>query len=783
MLKEDVPAPYENNNKVLITNDYGNLDYSFLEEYTTDTSTNSAGDLIVTDTSGKLDNSFLYSTNSKKANSVVITDASGLIHYNLLKASTTPTASYIPIASNTGKLNNNWLNIVSSSTGTADKDKLVLTGSNGKINNNLLNASTSPAANTIPLSDSNKKISDSWLNTTTTSKPDTILKLDNTGKIDSGVIPNGLFIPLAGGEPSGNIVIQGPNPGGSSDINTLKSKLPNFYGYAANINTDGFLIGINSQTDDSSELIIATHDNGNEPIKVIQYGGAQRYANLTPNHTITLMDANGYTTLLKLTTPTADITTGNISTLNVSGVSTLNGNVNAKSDLTVTGKTTSNGGLEVVGTSNLKGNTSVTGTLSSTGKATLNSLEVTSASTLKGALSVTGASTLTGKLTANGSIGTTSLTTSSTITSSGLITANKGVTVKGAVLDAQAGTKTTTLTATGNTTIGGTLSVTGTTTVNSGLTINNGFLTVNKRMLMTALKPSEFASSVHNNVEPIMLMTPKENGSVSNGVVTLIGGRGNTIIAGGEAGMELYDYTYNTNASGSNSDKHYGTHSTAFNNDGDHLYLIADSNVYVHTGIQANAANLKTFTFSNGGDFSIPRNASISGELTAGSISTGPLTATSVTSSGAVTGTNFTGKWAGYTQDIGTKPSITGDTWILLNNNAKIQHTTISDIISLAKDAASKTNNGYTKLPSGIIIQWGKTLIRNDTTVTINFNQPYFSTVYTVVANMQRESGTGAGGSYTRHSLNTITNTTFSVTANIESGGSNIYIHWIAVGV
>ena len=367
------------------------------------------------------------------------------------------------------------------------------------------------------------------------------------------------------------------------------------------------------------------------------------------------MDANGYTTLLKLTTPTADITTGNVSTLNVSGVSTLNGNVNAKSALTVTGKTTSNGGLEVVGTSNLKGNTSVTGTLSSTGKATLNSLEVTNASTLKGTLSVTGASTLTGKLTANGSIGTTSLTISSTITSSGLITANKGATVKGAVLDAQAGTKTTTLTATGKSTLAA---------------VDAGSTTVD-RLYFTTI--SEFNGRPKATFETIKLYNVD-----ANGTTTFIGGNGATIVGGGEAAQELYNaYNSTKNAYGDDGIYNSNNRPGAGYWSSDNLVLTADGTVYIHSNVQGNYNNRKEWIFSSNGSLTAPGNITTSGSIsasslttsgkvTSGSLDTGPITASAITSSGNISANNFTGKWNNYTNSIGTKVTPTSSSNVII---------------------------------------------------------------------------------------------------------------------
>jgi hypothetical protein len=101
--------------------------------------------------------------------------------------------------------------------------------------------------------------------------------------------------------------------------------------------------------------------------------------------------------------------------------------------------------------------TSIGATTASTGRFT--TLEAT------GDATVAGVSTLTGLLTANGGVNTTDLNASGTGTFGGLLTASNGV-------------STTTLTTSGNGTIGGTLTVTGVTLLNSAVTANDGLTVV-----------------------------------------------------------------------------------------------------------------------------------------------------------------------------------------------------------------------------------------------------------------------------------------------------------------
>ena len=111
-----------------------------------------------------------------------------------------------------------------------------------------------------------------------------------------------------------------------------------------------------------------------------------------------------------------------------------------------------------------------------------------------------------------------------------------------------------------------------------------------------------------------------------------------------------------------------------------------------------------------------------------------------------------------------------------LITDALAQHTPIIE--------QSLRTNGYVIFKSGLMIQWGRNLIKNETCSTINFSKPFLTMPYAIIANMQRESGTSVGGSYTRDALTGNMSTTgFEINAYIESGGPNIYIPWIALGL
>ena len=361
----------ELDNRVVITNDSGVVDYSLIE-MTVEGGEGNENLLVATDEVGQIDNSFLKSTNTKKANSVVITNSVGVIDYNLLKASTSPTSyslpatnrtnitynsstnkgGFIPVTNADNKLDNGWLNTAKT---VKASDKLVVTDGTGTINNNLINWTTGYATNItddkgnkdklVKTSINTGKIDDSLLKTTVTSEPDTIVKLDENGLLDKSIFRDDQFIPLTGGEPSGSIIIQGPQKANEADsetisLETLNEIMPEFYGFGANTHGDGFLIGMNGSSDQYNGLIIATHDDY-AAIKVRQYGGSNGYSGMTGGNApaskeITLMDySTGNTKLIKLTVDN-DI---------VSSTGTLQ--IKGNGESSIAGKLTVSGGIVI----------------------------------------------------------------------------------------------------------------------------------------------------------------------------------------------------------------------------------------------------------------------------------------------------------------------------------------------------------------------------------------------------------------------------------------------------
>jgi hypothetical protein len=89
----------------------------------------------------------------------------------------------------------------------------------------------------------------------------------------------------------------------------------------------------------------------------------------------------------------------------------------------------------------------------------------------------------------------------------------------------------------------------------------------------------------------------------------------------------------------------------------------------------------------------------------------------------------------------------------------------------------SLSSNGYQKLPSGLIMQWGKTISTGaDSTVSVSFPISFVSEVYSVVVTQNAGRQDGSSGTI---SVDGITITSF----NIQNGADNTGpFYWQAIG-
>jgi hypothetical protein len=103
--------------------------------------------------------------------------------------------------------------------------------------------------------------------------------------------------------------------------------------------------------------------------------------------------------------------------------------------------------------------------------------------------------------------------------------------------------------------------------------------------------------------------------------------------------------------------------------------------------------------------------------------------------------------------------------------------TWVASSLSASGFTASLSSNGYQRLPSGLIMQWGKTISTGiDSTVSVSFPISFVSEVYSVVVTQNAGRQDGSNGTI---SVDGITITSF----NIQNGADNTGpFYWQAFG-
>jgi hypothetical protein len=96
-------------------------------------------------------------------------------------------------------------------------------------------------------------------------------------------------------------------------------------------------------------------------------------------------------------------------------------------------------------------------------------------------------------------------------------------------------------------------------------------------------------------------------------------------------------------------------------------------------------------------------------------------------------------------------------------------------------NAAGNDEDGYYKLPNGLIFQWGlEENVMDNSTIGFNIN---FATCYSVVLTIVNTVSTGQTVVYIR-SQTDITPTGFTVRLKADAGGpTTVIICWMAIGV
>ena len=146
------------------------------------------------------------------------------------------------------------------------------------------------------------------------------------------------------------------------------------------------------------------------------------------------------------------------------------------------------------------------------------------------------------------------------------------------------------------------------------------------------------------------------------------------------------------------------------------------------------------------------------------------LNGTVVPGSGAVLngpGTASVGSFVLGQGHCATFLAVTGTTWQVVNSTAGLGQT--SDFL------VSMTSNGYQKLPSGLIIQWGSLTIGANTSSSVTFPIAFPANCYAITHGFLL-----SGGNFYMTGVNSITLTGFSfMNPNTGSATSE---HWIAIG-
>jgi hypothetical protein len=884
----------------VITNDSGLVDYSLID-MTVQGGEGYDNLLVSTNENGLIDYSLIDMTTGKAANKLVKTLSSGLININLLPASTTGAVNTIPkTTSSSSVLSNTWLDKTDGTDNNLDKNKVVVTDSNKQINNNLLNAtdgsSTTLANNKdkVVKTNSEGKISYNLIKNTSaggSSNANTLVKLDANGLLDSSLFRSNQFLPLTGGITTGNIIINGASPASSTvssinsttatftGIDNLKASMPYFTGISGNSYSDGFLLGMNGSSNTNNYLMLATYDEGTEPIYVRQYIGNPGYTGLTQKNSITLMDKDGYTSVNRLTV-TSDIVSSNgglrvanditstAGNLSINGSSHLNGPVRIEDDLVVAKNLDLVDGNIIINSNtsypsdpvnqtklaeelpNFSGFSSCAYTDGCLIGMNLdeNAVEDTDTYLLIATYdngnepiifrqyqswNKTGDSkqhfnsgNIQHELTLMDKAGNTTLnglTVSGITTLNDRLIANKGINIPVTgdkignssndanaplIIGSQSGLHLSfdenEISARSNGTGG-----------SSSLNLNpdGGSVVIGSNQAATNNAPfTVFGEITANNGlvvnnSPITITTGQTAELTSGKVITQIEG-----YSGGNDCWRIGSGTVPYTTSG--SDTGYGFVELAVSDDGaEDIYVRQYGGGQVKNWDSATIKNTLTL-LDRSGNTGIPHNltvggtltvsstgnSSFAGKVTTGSFKTGAIESSSITNTGAlvnngsvsvggaltvnnnitannktVTAGNFNGKWSGFTQQISTKPPIANDTWILLNNNSNIQHTTVGDIANVIKDTVGVSDSGtyYTKLSNGLKIQWGSGIEKGSDQI-ISFPIAFLNTNYQVVISATASYG-GADPTYVKSK----TTTGFYASNDYWD---NMRIYWIAVG-
>lgn len=103
-----------------------------------------------------------------------------------------------------------------------------------------------------------------------------------------------------------------------------------------------------------------------------------------------------------------------------------------------------------------------------------------------------------------------------------------------------------------------------------------------------------------------------------------------------------------------------------------------------------------------------------------------------------------------------------------------------TNAVNLEQFQALLATDGYQKLPSGLILQWGFENVGIDTTVTYSFPIPFPNQVFTIYASSNRN--TSAGGGVNTAYASIVSSSQFTLTQDYTTTGGSSSIYWFAIG-
>ena len=138
--------------------------------------------------------------------------------------------------------------------------------------------------------------------------------------------------------------------------------------------------------------------------------------------------------------------------------------------------------------------------------------------------------------------------------------------------------------------------------------------------------------------------------------------------------------------------------------------------------------------------------------------------------------------YIGYTNDVANSNNLivsdNGHPWRFTGGGVAPQSDSDAvngvDLVRLSQFASTQTTNGYTKLPNGLILQWGTVSLPTDTTNTVSLNVAFPNNNFAAWTTMQ------GGGLPTRNSTSVSGKSLTNLTIIMNGNGQSVY--WMAIG-